>query len=117
MNRETLMKAGIDYDEGTARFGGRPELYEKYLKKFFEGQLMETIAQQLENKDIAGAFRTTHDLKGVAGNLSLNRFHAAVCDLTERLRAGVYDGEGEKTFALMKTWYEKAKHAVEGEAQ
>ena len=112
MNRDKLIAAGIDYDEGVERFGGNPAIFEKYLVKFFSTGYMEKIEQELNNGDFSGAFRTTHDLKGVTGNLSLNRCYQAICALTEQLRARdasvVYDNELSET----RFWYDRARSAV-----
>ena len=62
MNREKLIEAGIDYDEGVKRFAGKAAIFEKYLVRLFEVQLMENLKEQLEKEDYKTAFRTAHDL-------------------------------------------------------
>ena len=112
MEREKMSEAGIDYDEGVERFGGNSQSYEKYLRKFFLGDYLTQIRTQVENKDYKGAFRSTHDLKGITGNLSLSQCYRAVCVLTERLRPldTAIDCTGE--LLDLCQWYEKAKQAV-----
>lgn len=112
MNKERLIEAGIDYDEGVNRFAGAPQIYEKYLLMFFEGHFLEELSRQLTDNDISGAFRTAHDLKGTAGNLSINSFYKKICELVELLRSG---GEGQdymSVFSEAKELYFKAEHAV-----
>lgn len=111
MNREKMIEAGIDYDEGVERFGGKPEIFEKYLQKFLAGNYLAAIESQLQSGDIAGAFRTTHDLKSISGNLSVNCFYQAICELTELLRAGKTETDYMAAFQPVKMWYEKAKKA------
>jgi HPt (histidine-containing phosphotransfer) domain-containing protein len=117
MERNKMIEAGIDYDEGVERFGGSPALFEKYLQKFFADDFLSPIERQLQSGDIAGAFRTTHDLKGVSGNLSLNQFYEAVCELTEQLRDGAPGRNYDTAFQQAKMWYERAKKAVMEEKQ
>lgn len=112
MNRDSLVRAGVHYDEGVERFGGNAAVYEKYLAKFFVGGYMEKIERQLASGDIAGAFRTTHDLKGVSGNLSMDRFYRAVCALTEKLRPQASDADYEEELAQVKLWYDRAQSAI-----
>lgn len=112
MNRIKLIEAGVDYDEGVARFGGNPQLYEKYLAKFFVSSLMDDFERQLAAKDYVAAFRTMHDLKGAAGNLSINAYYAKVCELTELLRPGKPEADCEPLFLQVKAMYNTAKQAV-----
>ncbi len=112
MNRDKLIRAGVDYDEGVERFGGNPAVFEKYLAKFFAGGYMELIEQQLEAGDIAAAFRTTHDLKALAGNLSINHCYQAICALTEQLRSQDPDVDYAKELSLARSWYDKARAAA-----
>lgn len=112
MNREKLIQAGVDYDEGVERFGGNSAIFEKYLARFFADAYMDKIERQLEAGDIAGAFRATHDLKGVTGNLSMNHCYQAICVLTERLRTQEQDIDYENELTQVRMWYDKAKTAA-----
>lgn len=114
MDRNRLIDAGINYDEGVERFGGQAALFEKYLVKFFEDGLMQKIEAELENKDIAGAFRTTHDLKGASGNLSINSLYVALCELTDRLRGGSPSEDYGSELSKVMMLYNTAKDAVCG---
>lgn len=114
MNREKLIEAGVDYDDGVERFCGKPEIYEKYLKKFFQSGLLSAVESRLASGDISGAFRATHDLKSSAGSFSLSRCYTAVCTLTEQLREQYPGTDYIKSFLEVKKWYEKAKNAAIG---
>lgn len=113
MTREKLIAAGVDYDEGVERFGGDPQMYEKYLAKFFQGHLMEDFERQIDKKDYAAAFRTIHDLKGAAGNFGIKDYYARICELTELLRGGHTEFDGLWLVKDAGALYEKAKKAVE----
>jgi len=113
MNREKLIRAGIDYDQGVNRFAGKAQLYEKYLVKMFDNDILSVLCTQLEGKDYTGAFRSAHDLKGTSGNLSINEFYHTICEIVEQLRGGNPD---EKTVRIQldkaKSLYNAAKEAV-----
>lgn len=113
MNRPALINAGIDYDEGVERFGGKEQTYAKFLKRFFSNTLMDEMERLLEAGDLPGAFRVAHDLKGAAGNLSLNHFYAVICQLTEVLRGG--GTEYAELLSRARKLYDAAKRAAEEE--
>lgn len=113
MNRQALMDAGIDYDEGVDRFAGNVAIYEKYLQKFFEGTQMDELEQQLLGSEGAAAFRTAHGIKGTAGNLSISRYYQTICALVELLRPD--DKDYAAAIALLadaKRLYHQAYQAV-----
>lgn len=116
MDREKLMEAGIDYDDGVRRFAGKPQIYEKYLVKMFEGNLMEILEKQLDEKKFSEAFRTAHDLKGTSGSLSLNVFYKKICELVEVLRGNAPDGDPFLLYRQAAELYEKAELAVREQA-
>lgn len=91
MSTEKMTEAGIDYEDGVIRFAGKAELYEMFLKRFPEdanfNKLMEELgAENLEDKNLEEAFKAAHALKGVTGNLSLNRLYERTAALVEELR-------------------------------
>ena len=84
--KKLLIGAGVDVDEGVARFMGRDAMYVKFLKKFFEdGVFAETIAAY-ERGDLDGVFNGVHTLKGTAGNMSLTPIYNLSCEITEEIR-------------------------------
>lgn len=88
MNRYALVKAGIDFNEGLRRFNNSKELYESFLLEFPKDQNYKGLCTALEQQDVQAAFQCAHSLKGVAGNLSLQKLHTALLPLVEELRAG-----------------------------
>ena len=91
MNRYSLLKAGINASEGIHRFNGNAELYEKFLKQFAQDESFNTLCKAIQNRNVKAAFAAAHALKGVAGNLSMNRLHTDLFPLVEELRAGSLD--------------------------
>lgn len=88
MNQERLLAAGVNYADGVKRFGGKPELYEKYLVQFPADTNYSHMILALEPADYDAAFKYAHALKGLAGNLSLGSLYVQLSVLVESLRAG-----------------------------
>lgn len=88
MNRDLLLAAGIDYEDGLYRFMNNPQLYEKFIRHFLEDPTFGELRESLARADTELAFRAAHTLKGVAGNLSLRSLLTAVDPVVEALRSG-----------------------------
>lgn len=112
MNREALIRAGIDYDDGVHRFAGKPAVYEKYLLKYFEVSELPPLYQALKAEDYDAAFRAAHNIKGGAGNLSVTAYYTKICQLVEALRAGVRDGTLLTLYGEAEALYQAAQKAV-----
>ncbi|MEG7529912.1 MAG: Hpt domain-containing protein [Hungatella sp.] len=81
----------IDADAGIRRFGGKKELFEKFLFKFPEDRNYIQLKEALKTCDYELAFHYAHALKGVSGNLSLQCLYQAVCGLVEQMRSNNYN--------------------------
>ena len=88
MNRYRLSKAGVSVGEGIRRFGGNAEKYEQLLARFQEDGHFEAMCEAIARGDAGAAFAAAHALKGVTGNLSMNRLYQDLFPLVEALRAG-----------------------------
>ncbi|MDO5572932.1 MAG: Hpt domain-containing protein [bacterium] len=115
MNKEALIQAGIQYEEGVYRFGGTPQIYEKYLLKFFDQNDLPMLRQALEDEDYDSAFKIAHNLKGGAGNLSIAAYFDQICELVEALRAGVKDRSLLAMLQKAEALYDTAYCAVKEE--
>ena len=116
MNRDVLVSAGIDYDQGVNRFAGKAQIYEKFLKRLFEEESMSQLGTQLAEKDYESAFKTAHNLKGMSGNLSLNQFYKAICEIVEELRNGQPGDDILTSYQHASVLYEKAKRTIQEDA-
>ncbi|MCI8511373.1 MAG: Hpt domain-containing protein [Lachnospiraceae bacterium] len=96
--KKDLIAAGANIETALARFMNMEAMYLKFLLRFPADPNFESLRDALAAGDTETAFRAAHTLKGVAGNLGLDRFYESVSKLTEVLRAG---GSGN-TDALMK---------------
>lgn len=86
MNVEKMRMAGIDYEQGVNRFAGKASMYENFLLKFQNDPNYEIMMEKIQQNNLPEAFKAAHALKGVAGNLSLNRLYERTSELVEALR-------------------------------
>ena len=84
--KEILTAAGIQADEALERLMGSEALLERFLKKFLQDKSYEELVSAIEGQELERAFRAAHTLKGVCGNLSLNRLGDLVKEQVELLR-------------------------------
>lgn len=63
----------IDIQGSLARFGNMESFYIKFLKKFIDDKSFTNLKEALENNDIDKVGVEAHTLKGVSGNLGLNK--------------------------------------------
>lgn len=76
--RQELFEAGIDYDQAIDRFAGDVEFYEEMIFKFLADTHYNSLVQALQAGDISVAYRDTHTLKGIVGNLSFSCYFQAI---------------------------------------
>ena len=116
MNKDTLMKNGINYEEGIHRFCDNSAMYEKYLKKLLEITLIDELHSAVEENRLPDAFQICHKLKAFIGNLSIPTLYDAICRLTETLRAKPVNEEMvEKQLAYMETLYKQIVSVISKE--
>lgn len=85
---DRLRAAGIGVDEALRRFMNNEALLTRFLGKFADDGNYKGLKEALERGDEKAAFEAAHTLKGVAGNLSLERLYKAASAQTELLREG-----------------------------
>lgn len=106
MNRYKLSKAGVSANEGIKRFSGNTEKYEELLCQFPEDTHYKAMCSAIENGNAEAAFNAAHALKGMAGNLSMNRLYEDICPLVEVLRSGSLLKADELLKAIQEDYYE-----------
>lgn len=87
MNISTEKKI-INFESGIERFAGNKELYIKYICKFHEQNDFNAFCDDMSSENYDEAFKKSHSLKGVVGNLSFDRLFDSICCVTEMLRNG-----------------------------
>lgn len=83
------------------------ERIKKFLLKVPQGNPMDEIFENLNNKDYETAFRNVHNMKGVALNLGLSVLANSSSDLCEALRGGEPSIDIESLLNQLKTDYDK----------
>jgi len=106
MNRQACLDAGINYDEGVARFVGNAEMYEHFLNEFLSDPTFALLDTAMGEKNISSAFQAAHTLKGVTGNLSMDRLYQKLAALTDALRGAGDLPQAESLFPAVKTEYQ-----------
>ena len=86
MDKEMLIRANVDYENGKKRFAGNEALYEKYLLKFREDTHYELAKRAFEAGDYETLLKETHTLKGVAGTLGLQDLYQSCAVMVIALR-------------------------------
>lgn len=85
---ERLRNWGCNVDEALERFVNDEELYCTCFNMFLADETFDKLKQSVKDGDCKASFEACHTLKGVGGNLSAGPLYTAICELTERLRAG-----------------------------
>ena len=81
---------GLDTAQGLRRMQGNRDFYLAMLRKFVENQggAMDQVSEALAAADYAGAERTAHTLKGLAGNVGATSLYDAAARLEAAIRGG-----------------------------
>lgn len=89
MNTEMMLalrEAGVDTQGALRRFCDNAALYERFLLKFPGDENFEKIKPALDSGDLETALMAAHTLKGVSGNLGMNRLYLACTEVVGKLR-------------------------------
>ena len=106
MDKDTLIAAKIDYENGIKRFAGNEALYEKYLLKFKDDVHYETAKAAYEAGDFETLLKEAHTLKGVAGTLGLTDIYQTCANIVTTLRSGDKE-QVPQLFHMLQHAYEK----------
>lgn len=113
----TLLKnIGIDTDKAVERFVGNAALYSKMLKKFIDDGTFEKLVKAVSAHSNTEAFEASHTLKGLCGNLSIDRLFKLFSEQVVLMRTDkwneAYDMMTEitqtynETLDVLKTWFD-----------
>lgn len=76
-----------DYEDAMERLGSE-KLISKYLLKFMELNDFNDMINSIEIKDWEGGFKASHNLKGIALNMSFTALAKSGSELCETMRHG-----------------------------
>lgn len=105
-----LAPYGIDYDDAMDRMGDNLELFQKLAFKYLTNTNYVDLVAAMEVKDYDAAYNAAHTLKGVSGNLSLNKLYKVAAAVSDALFQGEYQA-AESMMPDLKAAHDKA---VEG---
>lgn len=99
-----LEALGINVDTALSRFMGIDSILIKSLKLFLADTNIETFQTALEGNDAKQAYHAMHTIKGVCGNLSMDKLFALSAELCVLLAENDVKSAKEK-FAVFKQEY------------
>ena len=109
--KQELKDMGFDLDDALKRFVNNEALYEKFLVKFSSDPNYSLLVDSVKNCNKEEAFKAAHTLKGVCGNLSINRLLELVSKQVEYFRADKWD-EGVAMMDTITDEYNKTVKAI-----
>lgn len=112
MDRQKLIDAGIDYESGVKRLTGNTEMYERFLQMFVEDDSFKNLDDAMHSHNYQEAFLQAHTLKGVAGNLSMEKFYQNIILFVEMLRNSADIPGAVKIYPEIKKEYEDIIAAI-----
>jgi len=106
------LTGGIDHRQGVERFVGSTQLYEKFLKEFLNDPTYGQLDAAMAAGDVQAAFMAGHTLKGVAGNLSLNRLYDLLVVLVDALRGQGDMAKARELYPPVQAEYESVTRFI-----
>ena len=111
LNKNRLIAAGINVDEALERFMGSEAMFKRFMVKFLADVNYNGLIAAAEAEDTEEMIRTSHNLKGVCGNLAFN----ILFDLFNRQVQALRGGDLQAAIDLMPeiaTEYDKVTSAI-----
>ncbi len=84
-----LIACGVDYDGAMARFMNNEGLYVRFLTKFLADPNFDLLTKSMEDKEPEASLKSSHTLKGVAGNLSMTSLFRLTEEMVTDLRKDI----------------------------
>lgn len=113
LDASMLMRAGVDYDAGIARFLGDKELYEEVLSAFLADDSLSKARCAFEKRQGDELLAVVHEVKGSSGNADMVDLFKASCDLVLLLRSRPFSDEDlREAFSSFEAAYETAREGI-----
>ena len=111
--QECYQKLGGDYAQAEKRIPSAA-LIKKFIAKFLSDGSYAELCRAMQDGQREQAFRAAHTLKGVCGNLSLDRLYLSASQLTELLRpeTDAISPEAAALFETVKLDYDLTAHTI-----
>ena len=111
MDSRILMDAGIDAESALNRMMGSEALLERLFRRFREDGNFSALSAAIEAGDREGALTASHTLKGMCGNLSMDRLYSLFSGQVDLMRAGDWE-EAVNLMPRIREAYDEAVSAV-----
>ena len=111
MDSRILMDAGIDAESALNRMMGSEALLERLFRRFLEDGNFSALSAAIEAGDREGALTASHTLKGMCGNLSMERLYSLFSGQVDLMRAGDWE-EAVNLMPRIREAYDEAVSAV-----
>ena len=89
--KEALAAAGVNMEEALNRLMNNEMLLKRLLLKFKDDKNLAGLEQAVAEKSYEDAFHCAHTLKGVAGNLGMEKIMNADVVVVEKMSSYNYD--------------------------
>ncbi len=91
--RSELAEVGLDCTEMIEKFMDSEEMFLKYFKKFFGAadSVVEELSAAVAANDLTAIENRAHALKGLSGNIGLNKVFYPAKKIVDDVRGGRYD--------------------------
>ena len=112
MNHTELKKSGIDVDSALKRVMGNENLLKRLLGKFLSDQSWNKLTESVEQDSRDNALAASHTLKGICGNLSMDKLFDLFSEQVRLMR----EENWEKAYSMMpeiKIQYEIVVDAIQ----
>lgn len=110
-----LREAGVDIEGALNRFSGNGALYERFLRKFPADDSFGRIGPALAKENWPEALSAAHTLKGVSGNLGMDRLFQACSNMVTLLRQQNW-AQAAASYPQVEDAYGLITRALGGEA-
>jgi len=91
MDHALLINAGIDCKVGIGRCMGNEALYSRLLSRMLDDTNVPRTRAFLAEQDYEGAYARLHELKGVSGNLGMDRVFEISSAMLRLMRENDYE--------------------------
>ena len=109
---ESLQDLGNDTQSAVRRFAGNTDLYTHFLLNFLKDDTYQKLSAALQCEDWKAMLSEAHTLKGVAGNLGLNKLHQISADIVAALRAGDFTA-AKDAYGVLAIAYQEIRAILE----